>query len=169
MSDEQRAAMRAAARRIDQVNEWLHVGGFVPAAEYQRCLDAGISHVVDLREEHELGEENSPPPQERLQELGITRRQVPVANGSPPTRDQLIEVAYWFESEDETSGLFVHCGGGFGRAATMAIGLLILNGSRFEEALEEVRGARPEIILNEEQVAWLRSIEPRPRRDSSAR
>jgi hypothetical protein len=42
----------------------------------------------------------------------------------------------------------------------MAIGLLILEGSRFEEALEQVREARPEIILNEAQVAWLRSIQP---------
>jgi protein-tyrosine phosphatase len=91
--------------------------------------------------------------------MGISRRQVPVANGSPPTVEQLVEVAGWFESQEETSALYVHCGGGFGRAATMAIGLLILNGSAFEEAHEQVRGARPEIILNEEQVAWLRSLD----------
>ncbi|HLF71267.1 MAG TPA: hypothetical protein VI759_03870 [Dehalococcoidia bacterium] len=155
-----RAAMRAAAKRIDRVNEWLHLGGALAADEYQRCLDAGISHVIDLRQEHELGEANSPPPADELEEAGISRRQVPVPNGSPPTREQLSEVAYWFESEDEKGGLYVHCGGGFGRAATMAIGLLILNGTVFEEALEQVRGVRPEIILNDEQVAWLHSLIP---------
>ena len=41
LTDEQRAAMRAAARRIDRVNSWLLVGGFVPAHEYQRLRDAG--------------------------------------------------------------------------------------------------------------------------------
>ena len=160
MDEARRAAMRAAARRIDRVNEWLHLGGFIPADEYQRCLDFGVSHVVDLRQAHELDENNSPPSAPRLQEMGISRRQVPVPNGSAPTRGQLVEVASWFEAEEDTSALYVHCGGGFGRAATMAIGLLILEGSRFEEALEQVREARPEIILNEEQVAWLRSLEP---------
>jgi protein-tyrosine phosphatase len=160
MSDEQRAAMRAAARRIDRVNEWLHVGGFIPAEEFQRCLDAGISHVIDLREEHELTAENSPPAPQELREMGIARRQVPVPNGSAPTREQLTEVADWYEAQEETRALYVHCGGGFARAATMTIGLLILNGLRFEEAFEQVRAARPEIILNEEQLAWLRSLEP---------
>ncbi|HLG10595.1 MAG TPA: hypothetical protein VI876_02445 [Dehalococcoidia bacterium] len=160
MDEARRAAMRAAAKRIDRVNDWLQVGGFIPAEEYERCLDAGISHVIDLREEQELNGENSPPPPDRLQELGLSRRQVPVPNGSPPTVEQLAEVAGWFESQDEPGGLYVHCGGGFQRAATMAIGLLILNGLVFEEALEQVRGVRPEIIPNEEQVAWLRSLQP---------
>jgi protein-tyrosine phosphatase len=160
VDEARRAAMRAAARRIDRVNEWLHVGGFIPAEEYQRCLDAGISHVIDMREEHELNAENSPPTPQALREMGVARRQVPVPNGSAPTSEQLTEVASWFESEEETRALYVHCGGGFARAATMAIGLLILNGSRFEEALEQVRAARPEIIPSEEQLAWLRSLEP---------
>jgi hypothetical protein len=77
MNDEQRAAMRAAARRIDQVTDWLFVGGFVPAPESQRLQDAGVTHVLDLRQDEELGEENSPPQPPRLQELGISRGQVP--------------------------------------------------------------------------------------------
>jgi protein-tyrosine phosphatase len=160
MSDEQRAAMRAAARRIDRVNQWLQVGGFIPAADFQRCLDAGISHVIDLREDHELNEENSPPRAPELEQMGVARRQVPVPNGSAPTQAQLEEVASWFASEEETSCLYVHCGGGFGRAATMAIGLLIRDGSTYEAALEDVRSVRPEIRLNDDQVAWLRSLEP---------
>ena len=162
LDEARRAAMRAAARRIDRVNEWLHVGGALQPEEYERFLEARITHVVDLREEDIPGVE-------RLLELGVTRRQVPVPNGSPPTLEQLVEVAGWFESQDDSCSLYVHCGGGFGRAATMAIGLLILGGAGFESALEQVRQVRPEIILNEEQVAWLRSIEPPPRLDSSAR
>jgi hypothetical protein len=41
----------------------------------------------------------------------------------------------------------------------VTIGLLFLNSAPLEEALEQVQGARPEIILNEGQVAWLRSWE----------
>ena len=155
-----RAVMRAAARRIDRVNDWLQLGGFIPSGEYERCLDAGISHVIDMRETHELDDANSPPPAERLQELGIARREIPVPNGSAPSREQLREAAEWIQTQPERRSLYVHCGGGFARAATMTIGLLILEGSSFEDALQQVREARPEIIPNEEQVAWLRALEP---------
>ena len=77
MADPQREAMRAAAKRIDRVNDWLHVGGALSPDEYKRFQEAGITHVVDLREE-------APPDNVRLQVLGIERRHVPVlavANG----------------------------------------------------------------------------------------
>lgn len=48
--DARREAMRAAARRIDRVNEWLQLGGALPPEEYGRLCQAGITHVVGLRE-----------------------------------------------------------------------------------------------------------------------
>ena len=154
-NEEQRAAMRAAARRIDRVNTWLRVGGALPADEYQRLADDGITQVVDLRQEQELNEENSPPPAQRLQDLGIARRQVPVANGHAPTLDQLKEVAGWLDAQADDTTLYVHCGGGFSRATVMAAGLLITRGAVLEDALKAIRSARPEMRLNEEQSAWL--------------
>jgi predicted protein tyrosine phosphatase len=151
--------MRAAARRIDQVNDWLLVGGFVPAPEYERLRDAGVTHVVDLRQSDELGEQNSPPPPSRLEELGISRAQVPVANGSAPTLEQLAEARSWLDAEGDGATLYVHCGGGFGRACTMAVGLLVDRGTGLDEALQQVRDARPEMRINDEQLAWLRSVE----------
>jgi protein-tyrosine phosphatase len=159
MSDEQRAAMRAAARRIDQVNSWLLVGGFVPAPEYGRLREAGVTHVVDLRESEELGEENSPPPPTHLEELGISRAQVPVANGHAPTLDQLTEARSWLDAQGDDATLYVHCGGGFGRACTMAVGLLVDRGTSLDDALQQVREARPEMRINDEQLEWLRSVE----------
>ena len=72
--DPQRAANRAAAKRIDRVNEWLHLGGALSPDEYERFRDARITHVVDLRE-------NDDADVERLQVLGISRRHA--ANGRP--------------------------------------------------------------------------------------
>ena len=42
---ERRAEERDAGggQRIDQINSWLLVGGYVPADEYQRLRDAGVS------------------------------------------------------------------------------------------------------------------------------
>jgi protein-tyrosine phosphatase len=144
--------MRAAARRIDRVNDWLHVGGAIPPEEYDRFGQAGITHVVDLREENEADPA-------RLEVLGITRRHVPVPDRGAPTMEQLTEVVTWFDEQNGESAIYVHCGGGFGRAATMAVALLVQQGNALEMAVEQVRAARPEIRLNDDQLAWLRAVE----------
>ena len=154
--DAQRAAMRAAARRMDRVNDWLHLGGAVPAGEYVRFSEAGITHVVDLREESEVDADLA-----RLAELGIARRQVPVPNFGAPTAEQLSEIAAWLEAQDDGSVVYVHCGGGFGRAATMAVGLLVQEGASLDQAMQQVRDARPEIRINADQLTWLRTVEAR--------
>ena len=147
-----REAMRAAAKRMDRVNGWLHLGGALPAEEYERFVKAGVTHIVDLREE-EI------PEAVQLGTLGISRRQVPVPNGDAPTLEQLRDIDAWFPSDDGDSTVYVHCAGGFGRAATMTVGLLIQRGATLDEALQQVRAARPEIRLNDAQLAWLRAVE----------
>lgn len=148
----QRAAMRAAAKRIDRVNEWLHVGGALPAEEYERFRDAGITHIVDLREEGAADVE-------RLKDLGIALRHVPVPDRGPPTIRQLVEVAEWVGLGNKSLATYVHCKGGFGRAAAMAVGLLVAQGNTLDDAVEQVRKARPEMRLNDEQLTWLRAVE----------
>lgn len=146
----QRTAMRAAAKRIDRVTDWLHVGGALPPEEYERLREAGINHVVDLREEAAADTA-------RLKELGILQRHVPVPNQNPPTIEQLSDVANWVGDQPRAT-VYVHCQGGFGRAATMAVGLLVFHGAAVDDAVEQVRKARPEIRLNVKQMAWLRSV-----------
>ena len=154
MDDETRARMRAAAKRIDRVNRWLHVGGAVPPDEYGRLTDAGITHVVDLRQNEEpIGDVSA------LGDLGIERIQVPVRNGAAPVFEQLLQVAEWFEGGDDSAALFVHCGGGFGRAAVMSVALLVHYGVSVDAAIESVKEARPEIRLNDEQLGWLREVQ----------
>jgi protein tyrosine phosphatase (PTP) superfamily phosphohydrolase (DUF442 family) len=116
--DPQRETTRDAAKRIDRINDRLHVGGALPPDDYKRFQEAGITHVVDLREE-------PPSDSERPRELGIARRHVPVPDRGPPTVDQLVEVASWLAEGHGGARMYVHCKGGFGRAATMAVGLLI--------------------------------------------
>jgi protein-tyrosine phosphatase len=148
--DPQRVAMRAAAKRIERVTDWLHVGGALPPEEYGRLRDAGINHVVDLREEAAADTA-------RLKELGILQRHVPVPNQSPPTIEQLSDVANWL-SDQPRATVYVHCQGGFGRAATMAVGLLVFHGAAVDDAVEQARKVRPEIRLNAKQMAWLRFV-----------
>ncbi|PKN78510.1 MAG: hypothetical protein CVU47_12145 [Chloroflexi bacterium HGW-Chloroflexi-9] len=150
--DAVRAAMRAAARRIDSVSARLRIGGAIPADEYHRLAEAGVTHVVDLRESHEVDES-------RLSELAADRRHVPVPNHGAPTLQQLEDVSAWFADQGDDATLYVHCQGGFGRASTMVIGLLVQQGMAVSDAEAQVRAARPEIRLNDEQRAWLRAVE----------
>ena len=150
--DAQRQDMRAAATRIDRVNDWLHLGGALPPDDYGRLRDAGITHVVDLREE-------SVADVERLHHLGIAQHHVPVPDQSPPTIEQLVDIGGRLAKEGDGAATYVHCKGGFGRAATMAVGLLIARGNSLDEAVQQVRNARPEMQLNAAQLAWLRTVE----------
>jgi hypothetical protein len=40
----------------------------------------------------------------------------------------------------------------------MAVGLPVLQGRALDDAVDQVRGARPEMRLNVEQLAWLRLL-----------
>ncbi|MQA00729.1 MAG: hypothetical protein GEU80_15630 [Dehalococcoidia bacterium] len=147
-----RAAMRAAARRIDRVQPWLRVGGALPPEDYERLRAAGVTHVLDLREDAEV--DNGV---EQLSALGIERKQVPVPNRQAPTSEQVLEVLDWLPDDD--ASVYVHCQGGFGRAGTMTVGLLVQRGMTIEEAEREVRADRPEININDAQRAWLEELE----------
>ena len=152
-SGQPRAGSRARCGQnaLTVINDWFCVGGALPAQEYQRFQEAGITHVVDLREE-------APSDQDALA-LGVRRRHVPVPDRGPPSTAQLVEVADWLGSRDHGVSLYVHCNGGFGRAATMAVGLLVLDGNGLDDAVDQVRSARPEMRLNDEQLGWLRLVE----------
>lgn len=103
----QRQAMRAATKRMDRVNDWLHVGGAIPPQEYQRFSAAGIADVVDLREDAEADADLA-----RLDALSIARLQVPVPNHGAPSHEQLGEIADWLDAADGETVVYVHCGGG---------------------------------------------------------
>jgi protein-tyrosine phosphatase len=152
--DARREAMRTAARRIDRVNEWLQLGGALPPEEYGRLCQAGITHVVDLREE-------GPDDVTALEAFELARQHVPVPDQGAPMMEQLIATGAWLRKRHDKACAYVHCGGGFGRASTMAVGLLLLEAMPLEDAIAMVRTARPEIRINAEQLAWLRDVEAR--------
>lgn len=156
MDDARRRAIRDAARRIDRVTERLYVGGAIPAGEYQRFVDAGITHLVDVREDSEIDADLT-----LLEQLKIARLQIPVINHTAPTDEQPSKVAKWVGPRDGGPVVYVHCGAGIGRAATIAVGVLLHESIALADAIEKVRKVRPEIHINDDQLAWLRTVEER--------
>jgi hypothetical protein len=43
----------------------------------------------------------------------------------------------------------------------MAVALLVDRGASLDDALQQVREARPELRINDQQLDWLRSVEER--------
>jgi predicted protein tyrosine phosphatase len=162
MDEARRQAIRDATRRIDRVTERLYVGGAIPAGEYQRFVDAGITHLVDVREDSEIDTDLA-----LLGHLEISRLQVPVINHTAPTDEQLSKVAEWVGGKDDGAVVYVHCGAGIGRAATIAVGILLHESIPLADAIEKVRKVRPEIHINADQLAWLQTVEERLRREKS--
>ena len=150
--DARQEALRIARSRIDRVNKWLRLGAALPSGEYPRLREAGITHVVDLREESDSDRAH-------LRNLGIEQSHVPVPDHGPPTIEQLVEITALVDKTEADTCLYIHCKGGFGRAATMAAGLLVAKGSPVDDAIDQVRKARPEMLLNEAQTDWLREVE----------
>jgi diacylglycerol kinase (ATP) len=156
MDDARRQAIRDASRRIDRVTERLYVGGAIPAGEYQRFVDAGITHLVDVREDSEIDADLT-----LLKQLKIARLQIPVINHTAPTDEQLSKVANWIDANDSAPVVYIHCGAGIGRAATIAVGVLLHESIPLADAIEKIRKVRPEIHINDDQLAWLRTVEER--------
>lgn len=151
LSQAQMQAFMAARSRIDRVNDWLLVGGGIPASESDKLAAAGVSHIVDLRVESEFEPAD-------VEFSGIERNHTPVENHHAPTMEQLQGIDQWIQDQ-APEGVYVHCVGGFGRGPSVAVGLLVYRGASIEEAEAQVRSARPETMINDEQRAWLEEVE----------
>ncbi len=142
----------ARLRSLSEV-EWLALRGF--------------KLVVSLTEE--------PLPRELVEELG--RRGIewcwePVPDFSPPTVEQVERVIALIRGVERRGGkALVHCGAGLGRTGTVLACYLVSRGLTAEQAIGEVRLARPGAVEAVSQVAFvyayealLRSREPRASR-----
>lgn len=156
MSDDaQKAAVRAAMKRIDRVSDWLFLGGAIPFSQYDRLSALGVTHVVDVRDYSEIENDFA-----GLELIGLRRLHVPVRNYRAPTVQQLDEITRWCPRHSD-SIIYVHCIGGIGRGATMAAGLLVERGLSAEEAVQQIKNVRPEIQISVDQMTWLETVAAR--------
>lgn len=92
-----------------------------------------------------------------LKEKGFDFLHIPIADGHPPTLEQMDEIYKWLK---RGKGNLVHCVGGIGRTGTVISAYLILEeGLDSEEAVEEVRRFRPGAVQTYEQELFLLQLE----------
>ena len=135
----------APIRRVSQITPQLHVGGQYRRRGWQRLAARGITAVVNMRIEYDDNDTGIAP--ERYLYL-------PTVDDEPPTLAQLREgVAFIAEEVARGGGVYVHCGAGVGRAATMAAAYLVSTGLTPEQAWARIEDARPFVRPKPVQVA----------------
>ena len=145
----------------------------VPMRDLDRDLERIIHWkpltVISLIEQHEfstLGVAHLP---QRFEAAPFDWYHCPIADlGAPGTRfeDQFAHI----ESEllaqlGRGEKILLHCAAGLGRAGTIAGRLLIGSGKLPEDAIGEIRSARPGTIESESQEKYLRSLTPHYHQD----
>ena len=125
----------APLRRVSQITPRLHVGGQYRRRGWSRMKARGITAVVNMRVEFDDQEAGIAPP--RYLHLRVVDDQA-------PTLKQLRTGCGFIAEEVAREGtVYVHCGSGIGRAATMAAAYLISTGRTEEDAWAVIRAARP--------------------------
>jgi protein tyrosine phosphatase (PTP) superfamily phosphohydrolase (DUF442 family) len=134
----------APLRRVSQITPHLHVGGQYRRRGLRRLEARGITAVVNLRIELDDND------------LGIALPRylyLPVVDDAAPTLEQLWAGSDFIGEEIAQGGaVYIHCGSGVGRAATMAAAYLISTGMTAQEAWDSIRAVRPFIRPSAVQV-----------------
>jgi hypothetical protein len=133
--------------RLSQITSQLHVGGQFRRRGWRRLAARGVTAVVNMRREVDDRALGIAPP---------CYLHLPTVDDQAPTLQQLREGVAFIETEiARGGGVYVHCGAGVGRAATMAAAYLVHSGLTPQEAWARVRQVRPFVRPTDAQLAQL--------------
>jgi protein tyrosine phosphatase (PTP) superfamily phosphohydrolase (DUF442 family) len=103
-------------RHLRRVDDKLLVGGETSPEEYRELADRGVTLVIDARTGSATDATIDDP--DELAELGMDYARLAVPDGRAPTQAQ---IRRFLDLVEEADGLvFAHCGGGVGRASSLA-------------------------------------------------
>ena len=134
----------APIQRVTQITPQLHVGGQYRRHGWPKLAARGITAVINLRIEFDDNDAGIAPPR---------YLPLPTVDDQAPTLEQLRMGNTFIADEIARGGaVYIHCGSGIGRAATMAAAYLISTGLTLDQAWARIREARPFIRPTAVQV-----------------
>ena len=142
--------------RYSQITEQLYVGPQYRKPGMSRLEAAGIHYSINMRSEFN-----------DLERELKNHCYLPTIDDQAPTLEDLTKGVSFIERAVGSGGkVYIHCGGGVGRAPTMAAAYFISVGYTCEESLSLIRSVRPFIQVMSPQLALLRYLEAlHPKRD----
>ena len=129
---------------LSQVTPQLFLGGQHYRRGWRVMQARGITAIVNLREAKFS---------DAAKGIGGERHlHLATVDNTPPTVADLMRGAALIGDEIQRGGkVYIHCGVGVGRAPTMTAAFLMTTGLSAEEALQQIKKARPFIHLTDEQ------------------
>jgi hypothetical protein len=134
-----------------QVTPQLYVGSQFKTNGKRQLDKIGISAVVNMRIEWDDAAHNLAFPQ---------YLHLPTVDDTAPTIQHLEKgIQFIHDSIQHGGKVYIHCGGGIGRAPTMAAAYLISEGNTLDQALAMIRKVRPFIFITPPQMDLLRQLD----------
>jgi len=133
-------------------------------ADLAALKEWGASVLVSLMEAHEFEELSVRDLGERAEALDLEWHHLPIQDVKVP--DARFESRWAYSGSrlrrhlEQDRGVVLHCKGGLGRTGTVAARLLVERGTNPEDAIREVRAARPGAIETAEQEDYVRGCGP---------
>jgi hypothetical protein len=125
----------APIRRVSQITPHLHLGGQYRRRGWSELASRGVTAVVNMRIELDDNDVGIAPPRYLY---------LPTVDDHAPSLEQLRRgVAFIAEQVAEGGAVYVHCGAGVGRAATMVAAYLVSTGLTPDQAWVRIREVRP--------------------------
>ena len=140
---------------LSWITDQLAVGGAPKKRDYRRLAAAGITGVIDCREETSDDEA-------ALERVGIKLLRLPIKDRYAHSDDQLRHGVRWAVRQIEAGGrVLVHCQHGVGRAPLVGASILISQGLSAPEAIKTIRMRRWQAAPNDRQIEAILGFEER--------
>lgn len=135
---------------LSAITPEVHVGGQYRRRGWPRLVARGVTAVINMRIEFD----------DRAAGIAPARYlHVPTPDDMAPSLEQLREGVAFIEDEVAAGGcVYIHCGAGVGRAATMAVAYLVHTGLTPPQAWDRVRAVRPFIRPSRVQQAQIERL-----------
>ena len=93
------------------------------------------------------------------EQSGIPHLWLPTKGGTPPSREQIQQLQTFVDQQNiQGLAVAVHCTNGIRRTGTILAAYLIQVGSSYDDAIQTIQAAKPEVELREAQSTFLREL-----------
>ncbi len=122
------------------------------AEELTELQTAGVHAIVSVMDD--------PSNLNLYQEANIPYLWLPIKGGATPSQEQLQDLQNFIDNQNNFGkGVAIHCTNGRRRTGTMLASYLICTGSSYNDAIQTIQRANPEIELRETQHNFLQELE----------
>ncbi len=120
-------------------------------AEIAVLRAAGIGALISVMDD--------PSNLDLYQQADLPHLWLPVKGGTAPTQEQLQKLQNFVDEQNQLGhAVAVHCTSGRRRTGTMLASYLIRSGTAYEDAMQTVLTANPDVELRDTQITFLQNL-----------